>query len=260
MKKLTCALLSVILFAGFLCIGAAAADNDSPEAYAKSFSAKYEIIVDSWDYTEYEADINGQVHALEAKTVQADRPYTVGPLETTIYQLENGKYWLNQLYQHRYDPFANPAFTGFQADHLIYNLSRSNNDMYSYMYNTGLADTASFMVRDGNDEILVPSVRIVSSDGNSGNYGSAFQVSALPAEVRFTVSATDDIPGTYIGVPGTLPKIIDDYSFVFRGVIRFTDVKEIKPPAPLTWGQRLASWLHWLLRVFASGWAWMRAV
>ena len=224
-----CDLLAGILLAWPFCIGAAAMDNDAPEAYAKRFSAKYEIIVDDWDYTEYEAGLDERVRALPAITVDAASPYTVGPRETTIYQLANGKYWFNQLYQHEIvSPGGNnpyPTFLGFNAEYLISALLAGD---YEDMYDSGLWRTAEFTVNG----MFVPAAIVPYGDVyglGSGAYASAFELSALPGEIRFTMTATDNIPSTYHGIPGTLPKILTNHSFEFRGVIKITEVQEIVP-------------------------------
>jgi len=243
---LTCALALSVLA---LSTTAASVDPWEIPEHTKAYSATYEIIVDSWDYTEYEAGADQVVRALTPKTVQAKQPYVVGPLETTIYQLDNGNYWFNQLYQHSVELFPTYKFTGFNAARLI---SALLNDEYDYMYNTGLWRSAEFTVNG----MFVPVVLVPLGD-SMGAYADAFQLGTLPAQVQFTMTASDDIPGTYIGIPGSLPKIIDDYSFLFRGVIKFTNVKEIKP-SPTIFGTKYeSSFWNWFKFIVLFGWVWM---
>ena len=226
--------------------------------HTKTFNAKYEIIVDSWDYTEYEADINGNVHALEPKTVHEEDPYTIGVWETKVYQLENGNYRFNQLSKRTTMQGAtifHPARVIFGADMLMkFLLSKNRNIEYLQMYDSDLAYTAEFTVEGMPVETILYQYGVgshgVRDEGFA--YADAFQLSELPSEVHFTMAVTDDIP---IGVRGgTLPRILDDYSFLFRGVIKFTEVKEDKRIPGTSW--KLTFW-NWIMYIFLFGWIWM---
>lgn len=259
-KRVISFLLALCMAVGVSSVTVAAAEDWFPwevPTHTKAYTAKYEIVVESWDYTEYEADINGKVHALEPKTVQADKPYSVGPLDTTLYQLENGNYWFNQLYQHRVGlPSGNNpyrSFVGFNAEYLIRTLLI--NGEFNHMYNTGLFESAQFTVQ----EKFLSTVLIPHGSGNfdTGAYGAAFELNTLPAQVRFTMTASDSIPTTHHGIPGTLPKILNDYSFLFRGVIKFTDVQEIKASNTIFGTRHESTPWNWIKFIFLFGWIWM---
>ncbi|MCL2507720.1 MAG: hypothetical protein FWF05_00945 [Oscillospiraceae bacterium] len=231
LQKLLYVGLCALLLTGVCAVGAAAYNGIIP-AHTKSYTAKYEITVDSWDYS---------FSSGESGTVESDAAYKVGPLDTTIYLLGNGKYWLDQLYSHEVqwvgEVIVNPVIIGYSTGNMLGVLGEANG--WDYL-DSNASDHTKFYIWDGEDEVFVPTYLTDRTGVDAGVYADPFEVSELPGTVRFKVF---------------VPKGVSyNPDCTFYGTIKFTGVKEVVPPSPPTIWDRIISFFtgiwNWIVNLF----------
>jgi len=211
-RKALCLLLCIVSLFGIFAVGAVADDildipGTTPQN-AKTSSAYYEIIVHSWDYSNKDTDEKAAINSVE--------PYRVGPLDTTVYKLENGKgdYWLNQLASYtgkwEYVPDMHVAGTGFCAENMISFFKEKNGG--EYLFNDSLnSSLVEFFVQIDGKDVKLTTTHFTFSGFYEATYASPFQVSELPGTIPFTIRVD------------TSPVYSDDgIECVFYGTINYT--------------------------------------